>query len=298
MKPFVKASKLKKRLKLLLWGDLGTGKTTLALQFPKPVVIDMDGSTDLYGDKFDFDVLRANDPDEVMKAIDWLLSNKHDYSTLVIDPITIYWESLQKKWSEIFLKRNKGGKGHRFEFYDLQVRDWMTIKAEFKELIRKLIALDMNIIVTAREKVKYKDGGFMVADGETFDGEKSLPYEFDTVVRCYKNSKGVFMGMKVKDRNEKLPESFKLDYALFDDVFKDNNLARPAVTIEPISKDQTDWLTTHFKGAGCTVAQVKSRLMPYHAKTINDLTKDNAEILIGKIKEAAESAKEKDNAKS
>lgn len=296
--PFTKASNLPKRLKLLLWGDSGTGKTTLALQFPKPVVIDLEGSSDLYGDKFVFDVLRANDPDDVMKSIDWLLTNKHDYSTLVIDPITIYWESLQKKWSDIFLKRNKGGKGHRFEFYDLQVRDWMTIKAEFKEFIRKIKSLDMNIIITAREKAKYKDSGFMVADGETFDGEKSLQYEFDTVVRCFKDAKGNFTGMTVKDRNEKLPATFALDYALFSDLFNADKLSRPAITIEPATKDQVAWLTDHFKGTECTVAQVKSRLMPYHVKKINDLNKDNAEILIGKIKEAAESAKEKDNANS
>ena len=48
-------------------------------------------------------------------------------------------------------------------------KDWMTLKSEFKELIRKLIALDMNVILTARQKTQYKEGSFMVAMGETFD---------------------------------------------------------------------------------------------------------------------------------
>ena len=82
----------------------------------------------------------------------------------------------------------------RHEFYDFQPKDWMTIKAESKELIRRLIALDMNVIVTARQKVQYADGGFMRAIGETFDGEKSLPYLFDVVVRLYRDEKGRFMG--------------------------------------------------------------------------------------------------------
>jgi len=131
--PFQKAKTLGKRLKLFLWGDSGTGKTTLALQFPRPAVIDLEGGADLYGDNFGFDVLRASTADEVMEAVQWLLTHAHPYRTLVIDPITIYWDSLQKKWSDIFLRRNKGTKGHKFEYYDLQPRDWMTVKAELKE---------------------------------------------------------------------------------------------------------------------------------------------------------------------
>jgi hypothetical protein len=41
--PFQKAKSLDRRLKLFLWGDSGVGKTTLALQFPRPVVIDLEG---------------------------------------------------------------------------------------------------------------------------------------------------------------------------------------------------------------------------------------------------------------
>ncbi len=218
--PFQKASTLEKRLKLFLWGDSGVGKTTLALQFPKPVVIDMEGGTDLYGDAFDFEVLRATTADEVMEAVDWLLQNRHEHRTLVIDPITIYWDALQKKWSDIFLKRNKGSKGYRYEFYDLQPRDWMTVKAEFKELIRKLIALDMNVTVTARQKVQYADGAPMKAIGETFDGEKSLPYLFDTIVRLWRDPQGRFMGTGLKDRSNELgKEDFAAAYAVFEGVF-------------------------------------------------------------------------------
>jgi len=96
----------------------------------------------------------------------------------------------------------------------------MTVKAEFKEFIRKLIALDMNVIVTAREKTKYKEGSFMVAMGETFDGEKSLPYMFDTIVRMYVDDKGRHMGTCLKDRSNKLPkEEFECSYENFEQFF-------------------------------------------------------------------------------
>jgi hypothetical protein len=286
--PFQKARTLEKRLKLFLWGDSGAGKTTLALQFPKPVVIDMEGGTDLYGDAFDFDVLRATTADEVMEAVDWLLQNRHEHRTLVIDPITIYWDALQKKWSDIFLKRNKGSKGYRYEFYDLQPRDWMTVKAEFKELIRKLIALDMNVIVTARQKVQYADGAFMKAIGETFDGEKSLPYLFDTIVRLWKDPQGRFMGTCLKDRSNKLPkEDFAASYPVFESVFGKQALARKAKPLVLATDEQKRAIAAHIERFGMTPDQVARRLASYGAESLDALTKDNAEVILKKFEAAA-----------
>ncbi len=286
--PFQKASTLEKRLKLFLWGDSGVGKTTLALQFPKPVVIDMEGGTDLYGDAFDFEVLRATTADEVMEAVDWLLQNRHEHRTLVIDPITIYWDALQKKWSDIFLKRNKGSKGYRYEFYDLQPRDWMTVKAEFKELIRKLIALDMNVIVTARQKVQYADGAFMKAIGETFDGEKSLPYLFDTIVRLWRDPQGRFMGTCLKDRSNKLPkEDFAAAYAVFESVFGKQALARKAKPLVLATEEQKQAIAAHIERFGMTPDQVARRLAAYGADSLDALTKENADLILKKF-EAAE----------
>src|SRR5262245_50481072 len=57
--PFQPAQARRKRLKLLTWGDSGVGKTTLGLQFPSPVVIDLEAGCDLYGGRFDFGVLRT-----------------------------------------------------------------------------------------------------------------------------------------------------------------------------------------------------------------------------------------------
>lgn len=217
--PFAPASKTEKKIKLLLWGDAGSGKTRLSLQFPKPVVIDMERGTDFYGEEFDFDVRHMTDANDVAAAVEWLQNNEHDYETLVIDPITIYWEALQTKWSNIFLKRHPNSKGHKDEFYEFQVKDWIIIKQEFKELCRRLIDLDMHVIVTARQKTKYAESGFMQAIGETFDGEKSLPYLFDTIVRMWK-SKDKFIGMMVKDRTNSLSEKpFKANFKIFRQAF-------------------------------------------------------------------------------
>ena len=52
----------------------------------------------------------------------------------------------------------------------------LPTKNELKQLTRLLTMIDMNVVVTAHEKVKYKDGGAFIADGVTFDCEKKMPY--------------------------------------------------------------------------------------------------------------------------
>lgn len=285
--PFQKARSLDKRLKLFLWGDSGVGKTTLALQFPTPVVIDLEGGADLYGESFDFDVLRASTADEVMEAARWLLTHPHGYRTLVIDPVTVYWDALQKKWSDIFLRRNKGSKGFKFEFYDLQPRDWMTVKAEFKDVIRTLIALDMNVIVTARQKVQYADGGFMKAIGETFDGEKSLPYLFDTIVRLSRDDKGRFLGECLKDRSNRLPlGEFECSYARFEELFGKKTLARQARPTAFATDEQKRQIREHIARFEMTPEQVTRRLAAYDADSLDELTEENARVILTKFESA------------
>jgi len=310
--PFLKAESLQKRLKIFLWGDTGAGKTTTALQFPKPAVIDIEGGTELYGESFEFGVLRTTGPDDVMAAVDWLASSEHPYRTLVIDPVTVYWDALQKKWSDIFLRRNRGSKGYRFEYYDLQPKDWLSIKAEFKELVRKLIALDMNVIVVARAKTRYKDGAFMQAVGETFDGEKSLPYMFDIVLRMYLDEKGRHMAVALKDRSNRLPKGdFEVSYAVFEDVFGKKALTRkakpvaeaaPAPPAEPVvpAKEATaeppaDLATPEQKEAirrlcselGFSEEKVAKSLATHGARSLDDLPAAKAAAIITKLEAAA-----------
>ena len=227
--PFQRAMALTKRVKLLVWGDSGTGKTTLALGFPRPALIDLEGGADLYAEKAEFDVFRCTTADEVLHAVTWLATNRHPYRTVVVDPISVYWDQLQRKWSDLFLLRNRGAKGYHFEFFDMGPKEWQTVKAEHKDLLRRLASLDLNVIVTARQRPLYADGGFMRVAGETFDGEKNIGYAFDSVVQLYRDPKGRFMARVQKDRTGLLPaEPFPTDYATFEKAFGIESLTRPS----------------------------------------------------------------------
>ncbi|MCF6147308.1 MAG: ATP-binding protein [Candidatus Kuenenia sp.] len=285
--PFQKATTTNRRIKLFLWGDSGVGKTTLALQFPSPVVIDLEKGTELYGEHFDFHRMTPETSDQVAEAVTWLLSNDHEYKTLIIDPITIHWEALQKKWSDIYLARNKSSKGYKYEFYDFQPKDWMTLKAEFKSFLRKLIALDMNVIVTAREKTKYKEGQYMQAIGETFDGEKSLPYLFDTIVRLYIKD-GKHMGHILKDRSNKLPRTdFECSYVTIKKCFGES-LEKQATKTEYITGEERKKIEHYLQVLQLPAEFVASRLADYGAESIDDLTSENAKIIINKLEASLE----------
>ncbi|MBU1073153.1 ATP-binding protein [bacterium] len=286
--PFETATTTNRRLKLFLWGDTGVGKTTLALRFPHPVVIDMEGGTEHYGGDFEFDVLKATTADEVIAAVDWLLVHPHEYRTLVIDPITVFWDALQSKWRAIFLRRNRGGKGHNGEYYTLQPKDWVTLKYEFKDLLRKLIRLDMNVIVTARQKAQYADTGFMRVIGETFDGEKSLPYLFDTILHLYRDD-GRFMAENIKDRTNKLPHGhFKVSYEEIERCLGADSLAREAIPLSLATPNQVEHIRQFVADSGMKKETLQRRLAVYDARSIEGLTEENAQIIIDKFTAAAE----------
>lgn len=304
--PFQPAESTGRRLKLLLWGDSGSGKTTLSIQFPGVALIDLEGGADHYGDTFKFKVLKATTADEISQAVDWLLSHEHDFQTLVIDPITMYWDSLQAKWNEILLRRNKGSKGHRLEYYDMQPRDWQLIKAEHKELIRKLIQLDMNVIVTARQKTLYSDQGFMKPIGETFDGEKSLPFLFDSILRLYRDDKGRFMAENLKDRANKLPHGhFEVSFEKLERCLGSESLSRNAEPIRLASAEQLNTLRHFIAVSGMKQETVLERLTAYGADSLETLTQPNAQLIIEKFEaagmpsaEPATSTEETDHAES
>ena len=150
--PFEVAPKVVRRPKIFLWGDTGTKKTRTILEFPKPVVIDCEGGTELYGATTKFERIVTSDFDEADRAILWLLRNKNDFATVGIDPITVLWESVQRKWRDLLMAGRKKNNPNASEDFDFAPLDWQKIKGDLKSFIHKLIMLDATVIVTARQK--------------------------------------------------------------------------------------------------------------------------------------------------
>ncbi len=76
-------------IRMTIVGDAGVGKTTLASYFPSPIILAVeDGTTSLAG-RDDVGVYsKIKNHYDVLDAIKWLGTNKHDYKTLIIDSIS------------------------------------------------------------------------------------------------------------------------------------------------------------------------------------------------------------------
>jgi hypothetical protein len=155
----------KKRLRALFYGPAGVGKTIAAIQFPYPYVIDTETGTEhneytgLILEKNGV-VFDSSDYDEIMIEIKKLLTLKHPYKTLVIDPITIIYNELCDKFADM------KSIGTAFQKHQNEATRLL------RRMFRLLQKLDMNVIITAYSKYEYSPT--MELLGLTFEGPKGL----------------------------------------------------------------------------------------------------------------------------
>ena len=112
------------------------------------------------------EVLHTNDVDEVVDEVRTLGVEKHDFRTVLIDPITMLEADLIEKAEKEY------GAG--------DMRIWAKRDRKLKRLVNLLNRLDMNVIVTAHGKIDY--GPNMTRLGTTFDGWKRWPFAFDLII--------------------------------------------------------------------------------------------------------------------
>lgn len=198
--PFVKASTKRKHLKIYIYGDSGVGKTYFALTFPDVTVIDLEGGTDFYSDRFQFHVLDTKSFAEVLEAVNFLEQGKHSFKTLVIDPVTIIWSALQEGRLEFKTKNpDKAVSGEEKSFFTYQ--DWGQLKRFYSLLMTKLVNLPMHIILTSRLKDEYEiNGSEMTKIGVKPEAEKSTPYVTDIRFRLEVDKGGNRVAIFEKDR--------------------------------------------------------------------------------------------------
>ena len=239
----VKPEEKQKRLKLFVYGPAGVGKTVAAIGFPKSYLIDTEGGADFYSksiNKAGSAIFQSNNFDDVVKEVKELLTTKHDYRTLIIDPVTQLYNAMQEKWTKVFETYSKTEKEK--ELQDFGMRFWSRVKSEFKAFQRQLVAIDMNLIVTSHQKDLY--GPNMSKIGVTWDSMKGDDYLFDLVFRLEKRDKKR-VAITIKERaepgEEKFPEEFEWSYENFckfygADVIEKESMPMALITPEQVAR--------------------------------------------------------------
>ena len=142
---FQKATKENIKLKMVLYGPPGCGKTYTALQLASCLgkrigLIDTEhGSSRKYGNLFDFKVLELSKfgPSQYYNAIESAEESGFDY--LIIDSLSHAW------YAEL-------------DVVGSDVRNWAKVRPIERQLWDKIISSSCHIIATMRSKIEYEYG--------------------------------------------------------------------------------------------------------------------------------------------
>ncbi len=196
-----KPQAVEKRLKALFFGAAGVGKTTAAIQFPKPYLIDTErgAENDQYAkllDKAGGRYFFTSDFDDMLIEVTSLLTEPHEYRTVIIDPLTVVYNDLLDKSAKSLATREDPS-GTAFS------RHKGPADRKLKHLLNLLLRLDMNVIITSHAKGEWKNGQPTGID--TFDCYAKLDYLFDLVFNIQKRGTDR-VGIVKKTRVESFPE--------------------------------------------------------------------------------------------
>jgi len=180
-----------RKLKVLIYGGPGAGKSMFALSAPAPLIIDTESSTDAYRGRFDHvvGVAKSASPKEIAPVLAELSaqgfvksgSKRLSPETLVIDSFSVLWQVRQEAGQKIAEKRAGPGNEDKGR---IAFGDWALIKRPIQQLYTALINLPVHVIITAREKDLYDDDPKQPRKtGQAPDLEKNAVYVFDLVLR-------------------------------------------------------------------------------------------------------------------
>jgi len=279
-KPVIK----KNRLKLFLYGDAKVGKTTLALSFPKAYIIDTEQTTDKKKyvnliNKNEGQVFETQNFDDLIDQVQALLTEKHDYKTLVIDSLTNLYGDLVDK-SEMKVGSTAFGK-HTYE-----------AAKQMKRLFNLLYRLDMNVIITSHAKDKYimgKDSNGrpeMTHAGTTFDCFKKLDYLFDLILEIVRRADQrivIVRGTRLDEFVEN--ETFQNNYDEFSSRYDKEIMEKESVAQVFATPEQLKKLKTLFEALDVSEKSKSAWLVQLKAGAFDEASEEGVQKLLDKLTE-------------
>ena len=180
---FQKAQSGKRYLRMAIAGISKTGKTLTALKIAKEfgkkvAVVDSEyGTSTLYANEYDFDVLMLDDYDPLKYVEAIQDAERSGYDVLIIDSISHEWAGKNGVLEQVDRTENKAG--GKF------ASGWKDLTPRHNRFIDALLAARLHLIVTMRMKTDYAmtDGGKVVKLGLGVVQRDNVEYEFDILAQ-------------------------------------------------------------------------------------------------------------------
>lgn len=214
----------KKGLKVLVYGDTGTGKTLFGLSFPKLAAVDSEDGYGWYEDDAEgkniiaiYDTQNFYDLEEILDE----LEDEKDIQTLVIDSETKIYENLQQALLETDEKRaRKNGKDELDA--NVSMRSWGKIKqiaVKLQNAKIRLASQGINVVSVAQmsDIMEEVSASKRIKVGEKPSMKKNAEYDYDVVIKLYLDKEtNKYMGLIEKDRTKVTQKGQKIEDPSFE----------------------------------------------------------------------------------
>lgn len=277
----IKPEKIEKRLKALFYGAAGVGKTMASIQFPAPYLIDTERGCEndqyvkMLSDKGGA-IFQSDDIDEIITEVKSLITEKHAFKTLIIDPLTTVY---QRVVDEEALKPSSDGKDPT-----AFGRHYVAANRKIKHLLTLCNRLDMNVIFTSHQKSVY--GEKLQVLEQTFDCYKKMDYPFDLLIEVQKRG-GERIGVVKKSRIKTFPDADNFPFS-YDEIAKRYGkevLEKSAEAKELATKENIEEVTRLIDLLKVPETIVSKWLKKSNSESLEEMESDQIAACINSLKE-------------
>lgn len=155
-------------MRLVVYGEMGVGKTTLAMGFPRPLVIDTDDGlisvTYAAGGTVPGIRMEPNGYRDVEKIVETVMSNLDKIDTIIIDNISELCDNLIAELTAEHAKAERHGKRPMLMENIPEQIEYLGNQQQIKRLLRALRQSRKHVVVLAGLRIDDKNGDKRVVD--------------------------------------------------------------------------------------------------------------------------------------